>query len=691
VQRSLLVILIMLFASVAGLREAPAQTPTPVNAFPNLTFNNPVLVTSPPDGTNRIFVVQQGGIVRIFPNDSAATAGQARTFLDITARLVSGGEQGLLGLAFHPGFASNGLFYVNYTAPSPLRTVIARFRVDPVDPNRADSLSEYRILEINQPYTNHNGGMIDFGPDGYLYVGMGDGGSGNDPGNRAQNLSELLGKFLRIDVNDTTPIRRYRIPPDNPLAGNILGYREEIWAWGVRNPWRWSFDRPTGRLWAGDVGQGAREEIDLIQGGRNFGWRLWEGMIRNPAFPTGDTTGLSLVMPIKDYPRDSGASVTGGYVYRGYRVPAFVGAYIYADYVSGRVFLLRYQNGLITEDRTLIDLSYNVSTFGMDQNNELYYARYSTSGPLYRFAGPPLADPPTIAVAVPNGGERWTAATRAAIRWRSNNVRGPVRVELSRDGGATYAAVDSQAANLGGLVWTVTGPGTQNARIRILSVAAGTVVDSSDAPFTIAAAAIAVVPPIVLFGDVQFGTTARETTFVQNAGTDTLRIAQVTVDSAAFAVVRYPTSVRPGGVDTLIVSFSPTAVRAYSGTLRIVSNGVPSPLTLPLSGAGAIINSVGGGPGIPAGFTLEQNYPNPFNPATQIRFGLPAASPVTLEVFDALGQLVATPLRRAMEAGWHTVRWEARGGDGSALPSGLYLARLSAGTETRTIKLLLVR
>jgi glucose/arabinose dehydrogenase len=681
---------VVALAFAATTIRGSAQTPTLVNAFPGVTFSSPVLITTPPDGTNRIFVVQQAGTIRILPNDSTVTAGQTRTFLDITARLVSGGEQGLLGLAFHPNFASNGLFYVNYTAPSPLRTVIARFRVDPVDPNRADSLSEYRILEINQPYTNHNGGMIDFGPDGYLYIGMGDGGNGNDPGNRAQNLAEALGKFLRIDVNDTTATRRYRIPADNPFFGNTQGYREEIWAWGVRNPWRWSFDRTTGQLWAGDVGQGAREEIDLIQKGRNYGWRLWEGMIRNSAYPTGDTTGLNLVMPVKDYPRTLGYSVTGGYVYRGYRVASFRGAYIYADYGSGRIFLLRYENGVITEDRELLDSPYSIPTFGMDQNSELYFSHYSSTGAIYRFAGPPLADTPSLTVVSPNGGERWAAGVRVPLRWRSNNVRGPVRVELSRDGGASYAPIDSQAVNYGGLSWTVTGPGTQNAKLRIRSVLSGAVVDSSDAPFTIAAASIAVVPPIVLFGEVQISTTARETTFVQNPGTDTLRITQVTVDSTAFRVVRFPAAVRPGGIDTMVVSFSPLVARAYSGTARIVSNGVPSPLLVQLSGIGAIINAAREETGVPGEFTLLQNYPNPFNPATEIRFGLPAASDVSLDVYNSLGERVATLLGGPMAAGWHSVRWSART-EGGALPTGVYLARLRAGGSAKVIKLLLMR
>jgi len=265
-----------------------------------------------------------------------------------------------------------------------------------------------------------------------------------------------------------------------------------------------------------------------------------------------------------------------------------------------------------------------------------------------------------------------------------------VRVELSRDGGASYAALDSQAVNYGSLVWTVTGPGTQAAKVRIRSVASGAAVDSSDAPFTIAAASIAVVPPIVLFGDVQTGTTARETTFVQNSGTDTLRIAQVTVDSAAFRVVRFPARVAPGRVDTMIFSFSPTAVRTYTGAALVTSNASPSATVVQLSGNGAIINAVGVPRGVPDAFALQQNYPNPFNPSTDIRFALPQASLVSLAAYNTLGEKVATIMEGPMEAGWHTVRWTAPAGSGG-LPSGVYLVRMNAAGYEGVIKALLLK
>jgi glucose/arabinose dehydrogenase len=361
-----------------------AQSVSLVKAFPRLTFSTPIFLTHAGDGTNRIFVVQQDGNILVFPNDSAVAVDN--TFLHITQKLSAvAGEEGLLGLAFHPQYKTNGLFYVNYTAPNPLRTVVARYRVLPNNPDRADSSSEFKIIEINQPFTNHNGGMIAFGPDGYLYIGMGDGGSANDPDTNGQHKTALLGKILRIDVNDTTVSKHYRIPPDNPFAGNSSGWKEEIWALGMRNPWRWSFDPSTGKLWVGDVGQDMREEIDIVTKGGNYGWNITEGMICRPPATTCDTTGL--IFPIKDYPHSLGNAITGGYVYHGYRRPFLGGAYIYADYGSGRIWMLRYENGAITADSLLKQAPFAISSFGTDQLNELYIVSYSGAASIYRFAG----------------------------------------------------------------------------------------------------------------------------------------------------------------------------------------------------------------------------------------------------------------------------------------------------------------
>lgn len=365
---------------VARVHQGGKSTDTACQCIPPSLLLLPDLPDTRRGGSNRVFVVQQGGAIRVFPNDSLASS--SRLFLSLAQRISSpSGEEGLLGLAFHPQYATNGTFYVNYTAPSPLRTVISRFHVS-ADPDRADSLSEYIILQINQPYSNHNGGMIAFGPDGYLYIGMGDGGSGGDPQGNGQNRATLLGKMLRIDVNDTTATTRYRIPSDNPYAGNTSGYREEIWAHGLRNPWRFSFDFPTGDLWCGDVGQNLREEVDLITRGGNYGWKTMEGFACYSPSVGCDQTGL--VLPVKEYLHNVGCSITGGYVYRGSMRPELRGAYIYGDYCNRQVWMLRREGGVITADAQLTTAASTISSFGVDERNELYVLGHG-NGRIYRF------------------------------------------------------------------------------------------------------------------------------------------------------------------------------------------------------------------------------------------------------------------------------------------------------------------
>ena len=362
-------------------------------AFANLRFSNPLFLTHSNDGSNRIFVVEQAGVIRVFQNNPDVAT--AEVFLDIQNRVRSGGEMGLLGLAFHPDYADNGFFYVNYTtgSGSRRRTVISRFSVSATDPNRADPNSELILLEIQQPFSNHNGGMMQFGPDGYLYIAVGDGGSGGDPQNHGQNPKTLLGSILRIDVDQPSDGRNYGIPADNPFAGNTEGLREEIWAYGLRNPWRFSIDPVTGQLWAGDVGQNAREEIDLVEGGKNYGWRIMEGTLCFNPSTNCDRTGLTL--PVKDYPHSEGRSVTGGYIYRGARRPEFEGAYLYGDFISKRIWLLRYENGVITADSLLVEIEgdFGLASFGVDEQNELYVLDWA-GGAIYRFTPNPASSVP---------------------------------------------------------------------------------------------------------------------------------------------------------------------------------------------------------------------------------------------------------------------------------------------------------
>jgi len=304
-------------------------------AYPNLSFVRPVDLQHPPDNSDRIFVVTQEGIIYVFPNDPGVT--QSYIFLDIRDKVDdSGNEMGLLGLAFHPEYLENGYFFVDYTAGNQRRTVIARYSVNPQNPDSADPNSELVILEINQPYTNHNGGQIQFGleeeerHDNYLYIAMGDGGSAGDPQENGQNLETLLATLLRIDVDNPDSGENYGIPDDNPFAGNSQGYREEIYAWGLRNPWRFSFDPVTDWLWVADVGQYEWEEIDIVESGLNYGWNTMEGAHCYDPPVDCDETGLEY--PIWEYDQSQGdCSVTGGFVYRGDRIPALNGKYIYGD------------------------------------------------------------------------------------------------------------------------------------------------------------------------------------------------------------------------------------------------------------------------------------------------------------------------------------------------------------------------
>jgi glucose/arabinose dehydrogenase len=345
-------------------------------AYPALAFDRPVFVTPIP-GTAQLAVVGQAGMIHAFDDRDDVAVADVDTLLDIRDRVTDGGEAGLLGLAFDPGYATNGFLYVNYTTtppapapPPPLRTVISRFQVIG---GVASPASETILLQYDQPFTNHNGGMLAVGPDARLYVASGDGGSGNDPDNNAQNLGNLLGKILRLR---TTP--GAIVPPDNPFVGQA-GARGEIWAYGLRNPWRFSFDRATGRMWIGDVGQSALEEIDVGAAGANFGWRVYEGSMSN-VNPT-NIPASAFVAPVFEYGRSQGQSITGGYVYRGSAIPSLVGRYVYADFGSGRIWVLTL-NGTMAVDNQQVATMNNPSSFGETATGELLVVSYS--GRLFR-------------------------------------------------------------------------------------------------------------------------------------------------------------------------------------------------------------------------------------------------------------------------------------------------------------------
>ena len=341
----------------------------------------PTGVTNAGDGTGRLLITERAGKVRVVNADGAL---DPEPFVDLTGRIISGGERGLLGLAFHPSFATNRRLFVDYTRAGDGATVVSELQAS-ADGSRADPASERTLLVVPQPFANHNGGQIAFGPDGYLYIGLGDGGSEGDPNGNGQNRNVLLGKILRIDVDASHAAgKAYAIPPDNPYA--LLGAapgagRLEIWAYGLRNPWRFSFDRLTGDLYIGDVGQNAWEEIDRQPldppGGANYGWNLREG---DHCYRTCDTTGL--VAPIAEYSHALGCAVTGGYVYRGAAEASLQGVYIFGDYCSGRLFTLHSGGGSFTT-RTVANTSLNISSFGEDDAGELFLVDLGAGG-LYR-------------------------------------------------------------------------------------------------------------------------------------------------------------------------------------------------------------------------------------------------------------------------------------------------------------------
>ena len=362
----------------------------------NISDGSPLAVRHAGDGSGRIFIVTQQGKIFIHDGSKLLTT----PFLDISDRVRSGSERGLLGLDFHPQFAvagsaHEGEFYVNYSDQSGGDTVISRFRISSDDPNVADAGSEEILLEIDQPYSNHNGGDIHFGRDGYLYIGMGDGGSGGDPEDRARHTDSLLGKMLRIDVNGSTPgsgacglVGNYGIPASNPFVGK--SGCDEIWAYGLRNPWRWSFDRSTHDLIIGDVGQGTWEEVDFqpasSKGGEYYGWSCMEG---NHVFKSGRCDGAIRVAPILEYRHSAGnCSITGGYRYRG-PIPGMNGIYMYADYCTGRIWFAEYAGGSWTSSEWR-DTDMSISSFGEDEAGNIYVV--DLNGGIYRFEVPALAN-----------------------------------------------------------------------------------------------------------------------------------------------------------------------------------------------------------------------------------------------------------------------------------------------------------
>lgn len=403
----LLTAAILCLATVSRAAE-PDTSPLPlavVPAFPNLEVTGwefeqngkiapirPILLTNAGDGSNRLFVPTEQGTIHVFDNKPDARA--TRIFMDLSSKVSykdNENEEGFLGMAFHPKFKANGYFYVYYTTKdAPHTSVISRFTAN-ADRTQADPKSELELMRIPQPFWNHNGGTLCFGPDGYLYIGLGDGGAGNDPMNNAQNLQTWLGSILRIDVDKKDGAKNYAIPADNPFIGRLankaLIAQPEIYAYGLRNVWRMSFDRETGDFWVADVGQNLWEEINIVTKGGNYGWNLREGL--HPFAPNGEGEHPTLIDPIWEYHHDIGKSITGGHVYRGKALPELTGHYLYADYVSGLIWALKYDKAAkkVVANRTIpITEKLPIISFGEDEAGEVYFTAVSPKGNgIYKF------------------------------------------------------------------------------------------------------------------------------------------------------------------------------------------------------------------------------------------------------------------------------------------------------------------
>ncbi|MBI5665724.1 MAG: PQQ-dependent sugar dehydrogenase [Nitrospirae bacterium] len=384
----------VLFYGGCGSSSGNGSSSSPLNSvrpFPEIAiavsasgFSQPIHITHAGDGSGRTFIVEKAGRIKIIKNGAVLQT----PFLDISQTVVSAGsEQGLFSIAFPPGYAAKGYFYVAYTAPSAVpngATVVARYRIT-ADPDIADPASGQIIISVDQPFANHNGGQVAFGPDGFLYVSLGDGGSGGDPFNNGQNLSVLLGKLLRLDVEANPAAAGYSTPASNPFV-NTSGARGEIWAYGLRNPWRFSFDRLTGDLFIGDVGQATIEEIDFqtsaSKGGENYGWNIMEG---SACFQSASCNRTGLVLPVAEYDHAAGdCSVTGGMVYRGAEFNAMKGIYFFGDFCTGKIRAIK-KNGTTFESSMLLDTNISITTFGEDEAGELYVADF-IAGDVYRIS-----------------------------------------------------------------------------------------------------------------------------------------------------------------------------------------------------------------------------------------------------------------------------------------------------------------
>jgi hypothetical protein len=615
-------------------------------AYPNLTFSNPVDLQYAPDGTDRVFIVEQSGIIKVFENNGNTTT--TKTFLDITDRVTSGGETGLLGLAFHPDFANNGYFYVDYTTPNPLRTHVSRFQVTS-NPDSADKNSELVLLEVDQPYSNHNGGRTIFGPDGYLYIGFGDGGSAGDPNNNAQNKSVLLGKILRIDVDNPSGGLNYGIPPDNPFVGNAQGWREEIYSFGMRNPWRFSFDPSTNLLWCGDVGQNAWEEIDTISNGGNYGWRCYEG---NHVYNSSGCTGTDYLFPIWEYDHSGGnCSITGGYIYRGMRRPELTGTYVYGDYCSRKIWSLDYSGTNLIN--TLVNTaSASILSFGVDMNNEFYIL--CSSGKIYEFQ-PAISSPSNLQTSEGSPGT-------VDLNWvdNSNNESG-FRIQR-KDSNNIFSDVGT--VNAGVTSYTDNVSNTTAYTYRIIAYN-----DSAVSNYSNESEVVVTEVPVEM---ISFSANVSDNKVLINWTTATEK------NNKGFEIER---SFDDNWAKIGFIEGHGTTIEKnsylftddftnnnYQGIVKYRLKQIDYDGSFNYSGTVMVDLNIKA-----RGYFLDQNFPNPFNPSTKIRFNIPEQSKVKVQIINVLGKVVDELSDEVLSQGTYEKTWNA-----SKVASGIYYVRMEA-------------
>ncbi len=637
-----------------------------VDAYPNLpNFANAVEIVKANDGTNRLFVVQQRGLIYVF--EDSPTVSTRKTFLDLS-NVVSqtGSETGLLGLAFHPNYAQNRTFFVCYTTGSPLRSEVARLQTSAQNPDSAIASSRQVIFAESQPFSNHNGGHIRFGPDGYLYISLGDGGSAGDPGNRAQNRNTTLGKLLRIDVDHVQPPLNYAIPPTNPFVGEP-NVRQEIFAWGLRNMWKFSFDEQ-GRIWGADVGQNAWEEINIIESGGNYGWRKFEG---NAVYNATDPTPPNAIFPIWVYGHSAGdVSITGGYVYRGRRIPALYGKYIYGDYVSRRIWALTYNFTTTTAtNEFLLQGPQLISAFGEDFNNEILVVGYnSTAGRIRRLVSSTPAPLLDLVPTLRNFGLVPAQEQKTDTLILRNNGNGVLNITSISTQTSVFTVSKSS---------TTIAPGSSDTlMITFAPPAVGNYFDTLQLISNAAPPVIRI--PLSGIGDNPLSVEWSSFTAIPNAqGVKLLWETCCEVNNAGFEVER-----KQPATDWQTIGFvqgrgTTSEVQRYSFS----DNAAPTGTVLyrlkqiDFDGAHSYSPIVETVVGAPTTFALNQNYPNPFNPETRIGYRLPVASDVKLELYDVLGRKLATLVNARQEAGSYLVALNTQTLN---LASGTYFYRLQA-------------